>query len=409
MERKHPLAGLRVIDLASFIAGPVATTIMADFGAEVIKIEPPGKGEPYRTRNWTPGTPNHRYIIDNRSKKSLALDLKSEDGLAAFYDLVKTVDVVVTNLPMDIRRRLKVSYDDLSHLNERLIYASITAYGEVGPEAAKTGFDSVALWARTGLMDLVRATRDTPPAISPGGMGDHPTGMSLYAAIMTALFDRERTGKGSMVTTSLMANGVWWSALQVQEMLCGYPITSRETGRTGPNALANMYQCRDDRWFVLVVANEERQWPQLAHLVGRPELTDDPRFATFAARRENAAELFDIFEAAFASRDWPEWRKLLDEAAITFGLVGLTSELEHDEQVLASEALIPTANPEVGAKLTVNSPIWMHGHRKAPATRPPGLGEHTEAVLREAGFDEDRIRQLIDSGAVGTGGPFPTG
>jgi len=117
--------------------------------------------------------------------------------------------------------------------------------------------------------------------------------------------------------------------------------------------------------------------------------------------------LFDIFEAAFASRDWPEWRKALDEASITFGLVGLTSELEHDEQVLATETLVPTANPEVGAKLTVNSPIWIHGHRKVPATRPPGLGEHSEAVLREAGLDEERIRKLLESGAVAEGGAFP--
>src|SRR5690606_15023561 len=216
-----PLSGLRVIDLASFIAGPVAATVMADFGADVIKIEPPGVGEPYRTRNHRAGTPNHRYIVDNRTKKSLALDLKKPEGLAVLCRLVERADVLVTNLPMDIRGRLKVRWEDLAPLNDRLIYASITAYGEVGPEASKTGFDSTALWARTGLMDMVRASRDTSPAIPPGGMGDHPTGMSLYAAIMTALYRRERTGKGGMVRTSLMANGVWWGALTVQEMLCG--------------------------------------------------------------------------------------------------------------------------------------------------------------------------------------------
>src|SRR5690606_33475387 len=138
MERKHPLAGLRVIDLASFIAGPVAATVMADFGAEVIKIEPPGRGEPYRTRNHRPGTPNHRYILDNRSKKGVALDLKAPEGLKVLHRLVERADVLVTNLPLDIRARLRVRYEDLRQGNERLVYASITAYGEVGPEANKT-------------------------------------------------------------------------------------------------------------------------------------------------------------------------------------------------------------------------------------------------------------------------------
>src|SRR3546814_6494104 len=155
----HPLAGLRVIDLASFIAGPVAATVMADFGADVIKIEPPGAGEPYRTRNHRPGTPNHRYIVDNRTKKSLALDLKKPEGLAVLHRLVERSDVLVTNLPMAIRGRLKVRYADLAPLNERLVYASITAYGAVGPAARKTGFARTAPWAPPG----PRAPAPPPP------------------------------------------------------------------------------------------------------------------------------------------------------------------------------------------------------------------------------------------------------
>jgi formyl-CoA transferase len=402
-----PLSGIRVIDLASFIAGPVAATVMADFGAEVIKIEPPGAGEPYRTRNHRPGTPNHRYIVDNRSKRSLALDLKAPEGLAVLHRLVARADVLVTNLPLDIRARLKVRYEDLAPLNPRLVYASITAYGEVGPEASKTGFDSTALWARSGLMDLVRASREVPPAVSPGGMGDHPTAISLYAAIMTALFQRERTGKGAMVGTSLLANGVWWGALPVQEMLCGLPPTPRETGRNARSALYNLYRCRDDRWFLLAVANEERQWPALAFAIGRPELMDDARFATAEARREHAPELFDLLAAAFAARPWSEWRELLEGAGITFGPVGLLSDLPSDPQVLAAGVLVPTADPSVGAALTVASPIWMQGQDKVPPQPPPGLGEHSEAVLREAGYDAEEIRRLVASGVVGTGGPFP--
>ena len=402
----HPLAGLRVIDLASFIAGPVAATVMADFGAEVIKIEPPGAGEPYRSRNHKPGTPNHRYIVDNRTKQSLALDLKSPGGLEVLHRLVERSDVLVTNLPMDIRDRLKVRYEDLAPLNDRLIYASITAYGEVGPEASKTGFDSTALWARSGLMDLVRANRETQPAVSPGGMGDHPTGIALYAAIMTALFQRERTGKGSMVGTSLIANGVWMAALPVQEVLCGLPTTPRETGRNARSALYNLYRCRDDRWFLMAMANEERQWPALGKAIGRPELIEDGRFRTVDSRREHAPALFDILETLFATRDLAEWRPLLEGAGITFGPVGLLTDLANDPQVLAAKVLVPTADPAIGAALTVSSPLWIEGQDKVAPAPPPGLGEHSEAVLRDAGYAEDEIRRLVDSGVVATGGPF---
>ena len=216
------LAGLRVIDAASFIAGPVAATILADFGADVIKLEPPA-GDPYRHRTGGPGVPespyNYRWIVDNRTKRGLALDLRPADGRAVLHRLVARADVFVTNTPLDSRGRLGIRWEDLAPLNARLIYASITAYGEQGEEAPRSGFDATALWARTGLMDLVRPSPDSPPSRSLPGMGDHPTGVSLFAAIMAALYKREKTGKGTMVATSLMANGLWWNAIQVLSLI----------------------------------------------------------------------------------------------------------------------------------------------------------------------------------------------
>jgi len=213
------LAGVRVIDAASFIAGPVATTIMADLGADVIKVEPPD-GDPYRHRAGGPGVPespyNYRWIVDNRTKRGLALDLRQPAGRAVLLRLVACADVFVTNTPLDSRARLGIRWEDLASLNPRLVYASLTAYGEHGEEAPRTGFDATALWARTGLMDLLKPSPDSPPARSLPGMGDHPTGVTLFAAIMAALYRRGRTGRGGMVSTSLLANGLWWNAIQVQ-------------------------------------------------------------------------------------------------------------------------------------------------------------------------------------------------
>src|SRR5215472_8460116 len=275
------LAGVRVIDAASFIAGPVATTIMADLGADVIKIEPPD-GDPYRNRTGGPGVAespyNYRWIIDNRTKRGLALDLRHAAGQAVIHRLVERADVFVTNTPLESRARLRIRWQDLAPLNPRLVYASMTAYGERGEEAPRTGFDATALWARTGLMDLVRPSPDSPPARSLPGMGDHPTGVSLFAAIMTALYRRDRTGQGTMVATSLMANGLWWNAIQVQAALSGARVVARPSREAAASALANLYRCADGRWFLLNLVSEERDWPRFTLAIGRPELLTDSRF-----------------------------------------------------------------------------------------------------------------------------------
>jgi crotonobetainyl-CoA:carnitine CoA-transferase CaiB-like acyl-CoA transferase len=235
-----------VIDAASFIAGPVAATILADFGAEVVKIEPP-EGDPYRRRSagGIPDSPYpYHWIVDNRSKRGLALDLRQPAGREVLGWLVERADVFVTNTPLDPRERLRIRWEDLAGLNPRLVYASVTAYGEQGEEAARGGFDSTALWARTGLMDLTRPAPDSPPPRSLPGMGDHPTGVTLFGAIMAALYRRERTGRGTMVSTSLMANGLWWNAIQVQAALCGARVGPRPPREEAASALANLYRCR---------------------------------------------------------------------------------------------------------------------------------------------------------------------
>src|SRR5512146_1430341 len=206
------LEDLLVLDCASFVAGPAAATIMSDFGARVIKIEPPGAGDSYRQLIKLPGVPvselDYFWLLDNRNKESLALDLKQESARAVLETLIARADVFVTNFPGPIRERLRLRAEDILPLNERLIYASLTPYGEEGPEKDRTGYDSTAWWARSGLMHAVRATAQSEPARSIPAMGDHPTAVSLYAAIMTGLYRRSITGKGGMVSTSLLANGL---------------------------------------------------------------------------------------------------------------------------------------------------------------------------------------------------------
>ena len=392
-------AGLKVIDCASWIAGPAAATIMSDFGADVIKIEPPGAGDPWRGRTPIPNAPTDYYWqLTSRNKRSLALDLKHPEGRAVLYKLVGAADVFLTNFPLPVRERLEMAPSHLLKLNPRLIYASFTAYGEEGEEAAKTGFDSTAYWARTGLMDQVRATAETPPSRSMPGMGDHPSATGLYAAIITALYRREKTGKGGVVKSSLLQNGLWANACAVQTRLFGETVGHRPVREDAPNALANHYQTRDGRWFIMALFNEQRQLRGFLSAIGREDLADDPRFATDAARKANARALVRVLDEVFATRDLAEWRNILDGVGVTFGIVGKVDEVLEDRQMQACGALVPFAD---GNGMTIAAPFHVEGEEKVAPRRAPSLGQHNEAVLAEAGYSPDEIGRLRALGVLG--------
>src|SRR3977135_3186368 len=358
--------GLKVLDCASFIAAPAAATVLSDFGADVIKIEPPGTGDPYRNLPNLPGYPhsehNFAWMLETRNKKSLALDLSKPEGQAVLHRLAAQADVFITHYPPAVRARLGITHAHLAPTNERLIYASFTGYGEKGAEANKTGFDSNAYWARSGLMDLVRADEHTTPARSIAGMGDHPCAMAFYGAIVTALYKRERTGKGSHVSSNLRANGVWAASVLAQAKLVGAKFSERRPREEALNAVANHYQCKDGRWLILSLLNEDRQWPTLVKCLDRKDLLTDQRFATKKDRHARSLELIKILDQVFAARDLCEGRKIRDGNGLVFGVVGILDDIPHDKQMIENEVLVPFENDTM---LTVSSPIWVDAARKA--------------------------------------------
>ena len=397
----HLFSGLKVIDCGSFIAAPAAATVLSDFGADVIKVEPPNTGDPYRNLPKMPGNPvsevNYGWLLESRNKRSLALDLAKPTGQAVLHRLVEGADVFVTNYPVKVRARLGISHESLRPLNDRLIYASFTGYGTKGEEADKPGFDVTAWWARSGMMDIVRTGAGAQPVRPTVGMGDHPSAMALYAAIVTALYQRERTGTGGHVSSSLVANGLWANAYLAQAALCGARTVDRPPREQALNALTTYYRCGDGRWLVLTMVNEDRQWPILATALEREDLVTDPRFAAKADRHARSTELVAVLDGIFASRDHHHWREALRAHGIVFEVVATPDDIPNDQQLLANDYLVPF---EGDPTLTVDSPLTVAGADKVTPRKPPTVGQHTDEVLREAGFGPDEIESLRADGAV---------
>jgi crotonobetainyl-CoA:carnitine CoA-transferase CaiB-like acyl-CoA transferase len=401
METENIFSGLKVVDFASFIAGPGAATVLGDFGAEVIKVEPPGTGDPWRNIYKLPPQPsskdNYPWHLDNRNKRGMAVDLKSPHSREILERLIKWADVLVVNFPPAVRKRLKLTYEDLVPWNSRLIYADISGYGDEGPEAELPGFDITAYWARSGLLALTRDA-GAPPTLPPTGSGDHATAIGLYAAIVTALYRREHTGKGSHVTTSLLAEGVWSGSLYVQAALCGAKFFPQHDRKNPPNPTINVYQTGDDHWFLIVV--QPKDWPALATAIGHPELLIDARFADAATQAANSAQLTAILDEIFRAQPLAHWREVLDRVHITYGVVHSPSENVNDQQLLANEIVVPLEGAGERLKFTVSSPLKVHGVAKVPARRAPELGEHNEEVLKQLGFSDNEIDGFRTSGAI---------
>ncbi|MEU1200459.1 CoA transferase [Streptomyces sp. NPDC005813] len=398
MTTESVFTGLKVLDAASFIAGPAAATVLSDFGADVIKIEPPGRGDPQRQLSLLPPSPraqaNYGWHLANRNKRGMVIDLKSPATTEVLKRLVEWADVVITNFPHGTREKLHLGYDEVSSWNPRVVYADITGFGDAGPDARQPGFDLTAYWSRSGLL---ASTRDAgaPPTVPVWGSGDYTSAIALYAAIATALYRRERTGLGADVGTSLLAAGVWATGTLVAGALAdGTPFEPHD--RNAPvNALTNPYRTADGQWFML--ATSPVHWPGLTRAIGRPELIEDPRFADVGGLVANAAAVSELLDAAFRSRPFAHWKEALDRERVTYSRIQTPEEAAQDPQLRANDIVVPLEGV-TGLDYTVGSPVTLRGVPKVPARRAPELGEHNDEILAELGFTSAEIAGLHAQG-----------
>lgn len=393
--------GLNVLDVGSWIAAPVATTMLADMGATVIKVEEPKMGDAYRNFANLPFTPtadvNYAWAADNRNKRAIGLNLRDPQGLAILKQLIAQCDVYVTNQPLPLRRELGLMYEDLRADNQSMIYASITAYGEEGPERDREGFDLVAYWARAGLMDMVRPVGGEPAQALPG-MGDHPTAVALYANIVTALLRKERTGKGARVHTSLLANGLFAGTCISQAMFADADFSSYRHPQFAHFNRA-LYQTADDGWLQFTMVRSPEEFDRLVIAMERFDLLADERFTSPDARFENYSALVAEIRTAVIQKTVEQWVQIFAEANVPASVMGQMTRIADDPQIALNQMTRPPAE-DIGLDRVIQDPINVEGVARVGAKKAPELGEHTDAVLAELGYSPEQIQQLHSAGVV---------
>ena len=401
--KHYILEGIRVVEAASMVFVPSAAAVLADYGAEVIKVEAPPGGDIHRYGHLSPGMPEstipYAFQVENRNKKSIVLNLKEEEGRRILRELVAGADVFLTNYRPGALKKLKMTYKDLQAVNPRLIYGYGSGYGDTGPEADKPGYDMVSFWSRSGIEAQAFPLNDWLGPL-PYGAGDRPSGMHLTIAILLALYDREKTGKGARVSTSLLHSGVWTNATMVSAALCGAQFRGRVPREESYNFTYIYYLPKNLRPFKLNIHDQAKGWAPFCRAVGRPDLIEDPRFATLEVRLQHMRELIAIFDQAIAQYDLAHWVKVLTEYDIPFTPIATYDEIAVDPQLAAIEAFPEVNHPQLGKFRTVDSPLRIEGTEKARPGAAPELGGNTREILAGLGYSEEKIRELADRGVV---------
>jgi len=393
-----PLTGIKVIDAASYIAAPLVSALMTDYGAEVIKIEP-HSGDTYRDavkggHVWPESDIDWAFILENRNKRSLSIDLKTKEGQIILKKLVEEADVLVTNMPGEPRKKLGLDEKKIRKINKKIIYASLTAYGEKGPDSKRTAFDATAYYARSGLMQWskINNPNEHPPFPIPGG-GDHPTGMSLFTSILLALINREKTGEGTTVSTSLLANGIWSNAMLIQATLAGHePINTFYWDNL--SALRNIYVLKDNSKFFMLLTNEEKYWKPLLKKLNIEHLNNNKNYNTEDKRQINRKLLKVELQKAFKKYTFLEIKEKLVKTGIIFTKINKIEETIKDPQTSINNMFMPIKGEIIKNLKVVAPPINIKNIPRKKANKAPKLGEHNIEILKELGYSTNEIKKF---------------
>jgi crotonobetainyl-CoA:carnitine CoA-transferase CaiB-like acyl-CoA transferase len=393
--------GVRVVELAQFVFVPVTGALLADWGADVIKVEHPVTGDGYRGLvtqgiGASAGTVNVSWEMANRGKRSVGLDLKTEPGRAILLELVRTADVFLTNMLPSSLEGLGLGVDDLRAVNPTLIYARGHGYGVRGPDADTPAYDATAFWARGGLGDTITPLGMSEPIGQRGALGDRNGAVQLAFGIAAALFRKERTGEGTVVDVSLLSTAMWMLASDVMSALQGTYQPSRlptpQSRALAPNPLVGNFRCRDERFLTLCFLQPDRYWADLCRAVGRPELADDPRFVDITARAQHTAECTAILDEVFATRTLDDWRAAFAHERFPWAPFQRVTEMADDRQVIANGYVGTVEDGDVRFSLPTGA--VQFDEQPTALRRAPEHGQHTDEVLLELGYDWDRIIEL---------------
>jgi len=395
------LKGLKVVDFTSYIAGPGAACILGDWGADVIKVERPG-GDSMRhifADLKTDLGSNPTFDLDNRGKRGVVLDISKPEGREALAKLAATADVFLTNVRPAALKRAGLDDETLRAANPRLVYGVITGYGLEGPDAHKPGFDVTAFWARAGVANMT-APKGADPFMLRSGFGDHITALATVSALLAALYEREQTGVGRLVQTSLLATGVYTVGSDLAVQLKLGRLASNRPRNLPINPLATFYKSADGRWFVHNPRGGNGDWSNFATIAGRADLIHDERFATSKARRENSPLLVAEFDKAFAAMPFDEIAEKLDAADMVWSPVQTPAQVAADPQVYASGAIIQVEDGQGGTYPSPAAPARFPGADATVRPAAPKLGEHTREVLAELGYSAEDVDGMFAAGAA---------
>jgi crotonobetainyl-CoA:carnitine CoA-transferase CaiB-like acyl-CoA transferase len=401
-----PLDGIRIIDWTIWQQGPVATQMLADLGAEVIKIEERERGDPGRGITAVAGSAtvrsgrNYYFEANNKHKKSIALNLKQPEAREIVHRLARHSDVFVQNFRKGVAQRLGLGYADLCALNPRIIYASASGYGPEGPDSGEPSFDYLGQ-ARSGIMNAV-GSGSTAPTYVYGGIADQMGAIMLAYGVLAALFARERTGVGQEVDASHLGSMMALQGLNVVARTIMGKEFPRNTRANAYNPLWNHYRCADDKWISLAMLQPDRYWKDFCEVVGKPELIADPRFAEVKIRGKNSAALVAIFDDVFATRPRHEWMRVLKgRGDFIYTIVNSVTDLPDDPQVRANDYVVDYDHPALGNLTLLGMPVKLSVTPGEPRGHAPELGEHTELLLTEMlGYSWDDVARLREANVI---------